>query len=904
MYNIFLGVCLIIALLTLEIFVVSGFHTGGHRLLPLILGLIALYDFYLIVQYNTGNDDVFYVLKELLLIQLLDLVAYYIIDFMRIRLKMYHHVLLVAILIAFDIVIIMKAREPGSFHRHVLGFSAVTAIIIVTMVAVTSKRKIMSRQTRRNNEVLFFALFVPAFTLVVSTFDIWDAGVALPIALTITCLILDYLFIVDRLRDVDSVLKEEHFQMLDFPALLFDKDFYFMDASKRAWELFGETLGKMKAAPDNYEGQDQLKKLLDEGGSRVQSVDGVYYRITITEAYYKGKMRGYILSFMDVTEQMNETNVAKEIAKQKSEFLASMSHDLRSPLHAIIGSSEIALSRIEMTERTRVIVNNIHEAGNNLLDIVNSILDFSKLESGMLELHPRKYNVRKMLIEQAQLGFVAVKDMPVKYKLEVVDEFPDYFVGDEMRVRQIFQNLIGNAVKFTEKGSVECRVSFLKEKDACMRLILEVKDSGPGMTKEQCEAVFDDYVSYAQEHKKEGTGLGLSIVNRLCKMMDGFVSVESTVGVGTTFHVEILQEIYTEGQNQAANGKRKYIQPFIIEDESQLGDVQVWRNTVIPTYVYPEAKVLVVDDMAVNRDLFRGIVAPWQFQVDSAVNGKEAVERVKNNHYDLIFLDQMMPVMTGIEAADEIKKLTDTPLILLTANITEYMQKKSEEHGFVEFLQKPIDFSLIKKYIEKYLPIELRRAFSDNRYHMNYAVEHDKSYEKALSTYVKEMKELYEKLPGYVENDFAMFKNKVHGIKGISRQLGKDHIALLAEIMEMAAITKNQDFIEKYADIFYSDLKIIIAECEQELNFLQMKERGSSSEAEKRKVDGEVLGKLFEELKNALEEYDVDAIEQAINQIGGVWLEEAYANAMEQIKDYFEELEYEECLKIVEGLSF
>lgn len=906
----FLAVCLVVVLLTLENLIVSGFYTYSHRLLPLILGLLALYDFYLIVEYLTGYDSVFIVLKDLLLVQLLDVILFYIVDFLKIKLNAIGNIMIVIALFGMDFLIFTNIHNPESYRGYMKVFAVISVFSIVLLSIRGTKDKKFPKQTKHDNNVMFLALLIPAVALILCIFGIVRENIFLPLAIDATCLILDFMFVTDRLRDVDSLLKEEHFHTLNVPAFLFDQDLFFLDASQKARELFPYNISQIERSPHLFAEQENLRELMENDGALTREINGRFYHCELQKAYYKGKMKGYILTFMDITEEKNETDMAKELARQKSDFLASMSHDLRSPLHAIIGSSEIVLSRVEMSERTRVMVNHIHEAGKHLLDIVNSILDFSKLESGNLKLHPKKYNFTKLMEEQAQIAFANVKGKPVKFSFRMMDNFPEYLYGDGLRVKQIMQNLISNAIKFTDKGSVSCKMEARIENGQKVRICFTVKDTGTGMSEKQIRNVFKDYVTYAFDERKEGTGLGLSIVKKLAEMMDGTAWAESDGESGTIVFADFVQELTTEDIELLNQNKLKLQSPFFIQDESALGQNNGWRNTAMPSYVYPNAKVLLVDDMQVNCEIFKQIASPWQFMIDTAVNGKEAVEMVKKNHYDLIFLDQMMPVMTGTEAADEIKKLTDTVMILLTANITEQMREESKLHGFSSFMQKPIDIDRLKVLLEKYLPVSLRKEV-DFTYSslINNERKASKGYMKSLSTYISEMKELYEKLPEYVENDPEMFHNKVHGIKGVSRQIGKEHIALMAEIIEMAAATGNKDFIHRYFDTFYGDLEMVISSCEKELAELMQKEELNE--------DGEMISKkkgtriapekeiaqLFVQLKQALEEYEMSNIEEILEELGEIKLDLKIKEVYESVVALYEDMEYEEALQKIKELG-
>lgn len=900
---IFLIICLTIVLLTLEFLIVSGFHTYNHRLLPLILGLLALFDFYRIVQETTNAQYIFAILEDLLLINLLDVIIYYILDFMRIKIKMIYNILLVSLLLLMNLFVIVQSHNPVLYKRVLFSFVFISVIGIITVI-LRSPKVTVSKQIKRNNYFMFISLIVPAITLMLTMIFDLDHSIYLPLSIDITCLILSYLFFTDRLRDINSVLKEELFHTLDIPAFLFDKDLFFLDASQKARELFPEHLEIIKASPYLFKYQEEVINLINNGGILEREINNRYYLCQIQKAFYKDKMKGYIMTMTDITNQKQETDIAKEIAQQKSAFLASMSHDLRSPLHAIIGSSEIVLSRIEMSERTRVMVNNIHDAGSNLLDIVNSILDFSKLESGKLNLHPTPYNFKKLIEDQSQIAFTNLKGKNVKFSFDIEDDYPEMLFGDELRVRQIIQNLISNAIKFTENGYIKCKIKVEIENKNQILLTYTVEDSGIGMTQEQMKSIFEDYVTYAYSQKKEGTGLGLSIVNKLSKLMGGNAKAESDGTNGSKLTVSFYQSLIKSDIIDMEKNGIKLQPPLHIYEESQLEKINIWKNENKPSYIYPMARVLVVDDMNVNLKIFKEISAPWKFKLDMCKDGRKAVELAKANDYDLIFLDQMMPIMSGTEAADEIQKFCKTPLILLTADITESMRLESKRHGFAEFMQKPIDISVLKQILEKYLPDEFKEEIDiSNLSVAQFDNSSSEGYKKALTIYYKEMKELYELLPEYLKNDLNMFRNKVHGIKGISLQLGKENIALLAEIMEMAAINENIPFLNKYFDTFYKDMEFTISSVENELDNIAFEEisddNNSNNKSLKENISTEELIQIFGKLIIALNEYEITETEEYIEQLNKTNIPNEILDIYNEMKYNFEEMEYEEAIHLV-----
>lgn len=896
---IFYVICLLVTILSLEILIVSGFRSANHRLLPLLIGLIALYNFYLVVGLRVGESKSISMLKDLLLIQVINLLIYFVVDFMEISLPKIDNFIIIFCVVGMDAMILFHGVEESVYRSILIIYVIASIVVALSMMLEASYKKKFSKRVRHNNMIVFWLMFVPLVTLIPTLLGYWEMDIVLPACLLIICLILDWLFLTDRLRDVRSYLKEELFHNFDVPAILFDAEFCYIDASESVKKIMPEVISEMAADPDNYIHKSYVQGIKDVGNKTEFQYEDKTFWVVLQEVKNRGKLQGYILRFIDITSQKKETETARELSRKKSEFLANMSHDLRSPLHAILGGSEIILSKNEVSQYSRVMLNRIHEAGESLLSIVNSILEYSKMENGNIELNPVNYNFKKTIESQAQMGFVNLKDSPVKLSIEVINEFPEHMHGDELRVRQIIQNILSNAIKYTENGYIHCIISTEITDDNRVRIEYAVQDSGVGMTDEQMANIFGDYVAYADGMQKESTGLGLSIVKRLTEMMDGYAEVSSTIGIGSTVKAVFYQELPLDYD---INNLELH-EPIKITKLDQLNIEKVWASSAVPTYTYPEATVLIVDDMEINRIILKEMLQPWGVQIDFAENGQEATEKVQDKEYNLIILDQMMPIMTGTEAADIITEIVDTPLCLLTANISDEMRSESMLHGFSDFLQKPVDANALKSVIEKHLPEKLRAPYGVGKYDSQSASAVSKeSYIKSLNSFVTEMSQLYKVLPEYAKGDLSLFRNKVHGIKGVSKQLNIKTLAMSAEIMEMAAITNNLSFIDSFFDTFYTDLELTIAQTQTELESLSK----SFEKEEKRRLDREAeaneinVDDIIGELVEGLDAYDIEVIDSAIEKLKHCNADDGLAACVIRIERAIEDFEYETASEILE----
>lgn len=423
---------------------------------------------------------------------------------------------------------------------------------------------------------------------------------------------------------------------------------------------------------------------------------------------------GYIVMLWDDTEQqnyiksLNEYNdmlllkekelqkqkaIAENANKTKSAFLSNMSHEIRTPMNAIVGMTEI-LKRKQFDEETEEYLDNIKHSGEALLAIINDILDFSKVESGKMELIMEDYDLR-LLIKELDLVFktrIGAKDVKMEYDLD--DAIPKVLIGDSKRIRQVLINIANNAIKFTEKGFVRLSVAVekLTEKEATLKFSIE--DSGQGIKEEDLDKLFDAYqqVDLQKNSQKEGTGLGLAICKQLVQLMGGKLQVESTYGEGSTFFLSIKQEIS--------------------DRELQKSEVHTQAR-----FTAREARILVVDDNKMNLKVFEGLFKPVAMQIDTALNGQEALEKVQQQDYDIVFMDHMMPGMDGVEATKQIRKLPADSLhkqeyyekmviLALSANATEEAKQLFLSNGMDGFLSKPIKIQEGLELLRQWLPKE------------------------------------------------------------------------------------------------------------------------------------------------------------------------------------------------------
>ena len=375
--------------------------------------------------------------------------------------------------------------------------------------------------------------------------------------------------------------------------------------------------------------------------------------------------------------------------RAKSDFLSNMSHEIRTPMNAIVGFSDSLLNSKSFDDKLALIdIKHISTAGNNLLDIVNNILDISKIESGKETLEMKEYSLANIVMELQSIIDTRLADKPVKLIVDVDKEIPSRMLGDSTKIFQVLLNILTNSVKYTEVGKI--RVTITGETRGNMEdLHIKISDTGYGIKKEDFDKLFEKFsrLESATENEIEGTGLGLVITKRYVDLMGGRIWFESEYQVGTTFYVDITQKII----NRTAIGDIH--EPINNNDEEEMIDCT-------------GKKVLLVDDNKLNLKVASRILSKYNFDIETVETGKDCVYKVKSDqHYDMIFLDHMMPEMDGIEVLHILKKLDGydlPPIVALTANAITGMKEMYLREGFDEYLSKPINLSELNKVITKY----------------------------------------------------------------------------------------------------------------------------------------------------------------------------------------------------------
>lgn len=509
---------------------------------------------------------------------------------------------------------------------------------------------------------------------------------------------------------------------------------------------------------------------------------------------------------MDITYEEELLERLRVSDRAKTDFLTNMSHEIRTSINGIMGMNSILLRQIDTLPREKIAeyAGNMQRASRTLLAIVNDILDISKIESGKMELLCEGYELASLINDCYTIVASNCKKKNLDLYMEIDENLPSILYGDDVRIRQIVNNFLSNAVKYTKRGHVILKISYSRIDEENINLRIDVKDSGIGIQKKDMENLFQNFTRL-EEHKNrniEGTGLGLSLTKRLVDMMHGEVQIESQYGEGSTFTAIIPQKV-------------------ICEDG--IGDMkQIFENyelsvgAMMPVPQFAGTHILVVDDMEMNRIVAKEMLLQTGAIVDVAGSGEEGLTLMKEQHYDLIFMDQMMPDMDGIATFEEMKRMNHqnktTPVIAMTANAVKGAKEMYLQHGFADYISKPIFEEKMWKILERFLAdkqteavekknsdggaeenkksLQERFPYLDTEQGMSVCMEDEDFYLKILKVYLKD--EMVDTLQqDYEAGAWAQYQIHVHGLKNVSANIGAMELSEQFKGLEYAI--KNHD---------------------------------------------------------------------------------------------------------------
>ncbi|MCR4792742.1 MAG: response regulator [Lachnospiraceae bacterium] len=453
---------------------------------------------------------------------------------------------------------------------------------------------------------------------------------------------------------------------------------------------------------------EHVLKLIKEAASKKEylTIKDHFYLVEENELVHDGRNYGTLYAIVDETEHIHYTEelerqkmIADNANEAKSRFLANMSHEIRTPINAVLGLDEVIL-RETGEDDTRKYASDIMSAGKTLLSLINDILDLSKVEEGKMEIIPVQYELSSLVRDLVNMVGGRAENKGLKFTITVNEHIPNILMGDEIRIRQCVLNILTNAIKYTEKGSVDLKIDYSKPHDDTsgrggIMLMISVTDTGIGMKPNDLAKLLKPYQRLDEKRNRfiEGTGLGMSITSQLLGLMGSRLEVKSEYGKGTCMSFSLLQEVVSEEEIGDYNKK--------------FGTASGLAPKYKEKFHAPSARILVVDDTEMNLMVLRHLLKQTQVKIDTAKSGREALDLNRDNPYDVMFIDHMMPEMDGLETLKRIRKSGyngDTPAIALTANAVSGAREMYLEAGFTDYLSKPIESDKLEKMLAELIP--------------------------------------------------------------------------------------------------------------------------------------------------------------------------------------------------------
>ncbi len=793
---------------------------------------------------------------------------------------------------------------PDGFHYISITYGPLYVVFMLSRILipyflcmVTLVRAIRQRSDREINRqywTIFWISSLPVFVLIAYVFKFTAVFDLTPVTMAIAMSMVVIVVWSRRNYDFRHLAAEKVLESLGDGVIALDDHDRLISYNRAAAHIF-TSLPAHKLGENIRVVEDFREEMLNEHVPWSFSISGQHYEChskQITDE--NGKKQGCVILVLDMTDIKAYINEIKRVRQQaekaniaKSEFLANMSHEIRTPMNAIIGLNDIIMEECP-DPQVYAHAKDVQSAAKNLLAIINDILDLSKVEAGKMELVYTDYHLKTLVDEVVGMMDMAASKRGLIMKYECDETLPCRYNGDEGRIKQILINILNNAIKFTREGYVRAFVKGWPGKTADEEILsFRIEDTGCGIKEEDLSKIFEDFrqVDSKRNRSVEGTGLGLAIVKHLVELMGGTIDVESVYGEGTAFTITIPQKIVD----------RRTI--------AELPEMPQAEQDAVSAFTAPDVKVLIVDDNMINRKVARGFLKNYAFDLSEAESGPEAIELVRNNRYDIIFMDHMMPMMDGIEAAEIIRRDcgengTSPAIIALTANAMEGMRERFLDRGFQDFIAKPLDRKELGQLLVRWVPEERRQAKGaaaadgpaadlsafriegiDMEAASRYCGGDEAGFLELLELYCQDGQRKGALLRELAESDISSYCVEVHGLKSASANIGALEVSDMARAQENAAAQGERAFI---ADHFPSMMEAYEALL---MNIGLFLEEHRQNDAQEEKLPPLSITELKEQVGAALKELEDFRSQECAGMVADILRHELSQDTADSLKE-------------------
>jgi|GEM_PF-657576 len=804
-----------------------------------------------------------------------------------------------------------------SYHKGPLYWVYITFLMLLVGAALLMIEPVFSKSKQKEEKMRYIwivvASMIPVASLLMQCTFVQELEL-IPISYGISCTLVVIMVKLAGFFNTVEVAKENLVESMQEGCLIVDVNYNVLYANKLVRDII----------PNIYNSRSEKEKKvfvdLFKGDERASGLFGEDHEVRTYPISDGKKIIGYTAWIFDMTfvnEYTKQIMALKEEAEAannaKTVFLANMSHEIRTPMNSIVGFSELVLQSTREKETYNQTMN-IRRSSEILLDIVNGVLDLSKIEAGKRQIVNEEYYLQSVVEDISVMIQPRMEEKGIKFSSTISPDVPFVLEGDVAAINEILTNIVTNAYKYTEKGSVDFRVYQKTVSEDVSEIFFEVHDTGIGMKKRDVDRIFDKFSRFDSYKNKnvEGTGLGMAIVKSLVDEMGGNITVTSEYGMGTTVVFSICQKVIS-------NRPIGNYEPKKVMYQDRMG-----------LFFVSTASVLIVDDNDMNLQVTYGILKKYSIEADLADSGYMAIEMVQKKEYDIVFMDHMMPGMDGVEAMHAIRNLggryEDMCIVILTANAISGVKEEMIREGFDDFLSKPINILSLEKVLVTYIPSEkinfIKTASSkaeidwdrfydlqdmlkyfDMRVGVENCVGSLDDYVEILEMLKESGKSRIERLRGFIQNgDYKNYIIDVHALKSTAANVGAMELSEMARKQEMAGKAGDFEYIDRHCEELFEYYLVIVFEVKKAVDFyygIDPDEKESedfmSEDAGNKATHDEVKG-ILSGIKALMERFDQDGALETAKEVLKLDLEAEDKEKVEKIKNLVHEFDIDAAI--------